>query len=403
MTTARPRALLLDQWGHFGGAQRVAVEVLALWRDWGWEIDAAFPLGGAFEAAVRRELGDAVHLHDLRLPALTTGRKTLRDAWRLWRAGATMPFPDCAATADLVHVNGPRLYAAWRRRNRVLRRPTAYHVHLHHGAMERALITRYVARDSRGVVIASSREVAAGLGAVGDGATGDGATGNATHAAARVRLVENAVPRALAGRAGAGLEGAGRAGAGGEITDRDFDDRWSAPLRWAVVGAWSPEKGQDLAIAAARALPEWELLLIGPTLPPHESWAAAQRAVLPANVRVLGAVDDVPAVLAAERVQVLALPSRRRESFSMAVVEAVASSCAALLTREAGMEGVSDAVGIPRVDGAEGLVRALRAFGNDPREGRALAQRQREALLRAYGPQRFAASLAAAYALVRPT
>lgn len=394
MTTARPRALLLDQWGHFGGAQRVAVEVLALWRDWGWEIDAAFPLGGAFEAAVRRELGDAVHLHDLRLPALTTGRKTLRDAWRLWRAGATMPFPDCAATADLVHVNGPRLYAAWRRRNRVLRRPTAYHVHLHHGAMERALITRYVARDPQGVVIASSREVAAGLGAAGDGATGDGATGNgatgngAPRAATRVRLVENAVPRALAG---------------GAFTIRDFDDRWSAPLRWAVVGAWSPEKGQDLAIAAARALPEWELLLIGPTLPPHESWAAAQRAALPANVRVLGAVDDVPAVLAAERVQVLALPSRRRESFSMAVVEAVASSCAALLTREAGMEGVSEAVGIPRVDGAEGLVRSLRAFAADPREGRALAQRQRAALLRAYGPQRFSASLAAAYALVRPT
>ena len=81
-------ALLLDQWGHFGGAQRVALEVLALWRDWGWAIDAAFPLGGAFEAAVRRELDDAVQLHDLRLPALTTGRKTLRDAWRLWRAGA---------------------------------------------------------------------------------------------------------------------------------------------------------------------------------------------------------------------------------------------------------------------------------------------------------------------------
>jgi glycosyltransferase involved in cell wall biosynthesis len=168
-----------------------------------------------------------------------------------------------------------------------------------------------------------------------------------------------------------------------------------------VVGAWSPEKGQDLAIAAARALPEWELLLIGPTLPPHESWAAVQRAALPANVRVLGAVDDVPAVLVAERVQVLALPSRRRESFSMAVVEAIASSCAAVLTREAGMERVCEAVGIPRVDGADGLLLELRRLAADLREGSALARRQHAALLREYGPQRFADALAAAYRVVR--
>jgi glycosyltransferase involved in cell wall biosynthesis len=194
--------------------------------------------------------------------------------------------------------------------------------------------------------------------------------------------VENAVPRALGAHA--------------------FDDRWSAPLRWAVVGAWSPEKGQDLAIAAARELPEWELLLIGPTLPPHESWAAAQRATLPANVRVLGVVDDVPALLAADRVQVVALPSRRRESFSMAVVEAIASSCAAVLTREAGMERVCEAVGIPRVDGADGLVRELRRLAAERQEGRALAQRQHTALLREYGPQRFADGLRAAYESLRP-
>jgi glycosyltransferase involved in cell wall biosynthesis len=174
-----------------------------------------------------------------------------------------------------------------------------------------------------------------------------------------------------------------------------------APFRWAVVGAWSPEKGQDLAIAAARALPDWELLLIGPTLAPHEDWAALQRASLPPNVRVLGAVADVPSVLAAERVQVVALPSRRRESFSMAVVEAMASSCAALLTREAGMERVCEAVGIPRVDGAAGLAAELRRLAAAPAQGRAMAESQRAALLRGYGPERFAEGLAAAVAALR--
>lgn len=368
---ARPRALLLDQWGHFGGAQRVALEVMACWRDWGWEIEAAFPLGGAFEAAVRRAFGAELRLHDLALPALTSGRKSLGDVWRLWRAAATLALPASAATADLVHVNGPRLYAAWRRRNRVLRRPTAYHVHLHHGALERAVIVRAVARDPHGVIIASSREVAEGLGVrAGDFAATSSRRG-------RFHLVENAVPRALAAQ--------------------PFADRWDAPRRWAVVGEWRPEKGQDIAIAAARALPEWELLLVGPTLPAHADWARAQQRALPPNVRVLGAVPDVPALLAAEGVQVLALPSRRRESFSMAVVEGVASSCAAVLTRAAGMERVCDAVGIPRVDDAAALAALLRAWGQAPQEGRALARGQHDALLREFGAQRFEGALQAAY------
>lgn len=365
--TARPRALLLDQWGHFGGAQRVALEVMACWRAWGWDLEAAFPLGGAFEAAARREFGDDLRLHDLALPAVGSGRKSLGDAWRLWRAGASIAFPASAAQASLVHVNGPRLYAAWRRRNRAWQRPTAYHVHLHHGALERALITRYVARDPQGLVLAVSREVAAGL----------GAPARPDDAASRVCVVENAVPRALA--------------------ESPFVDRWAQPLRWVVVGEWRPEKGQDIAIAAARALPEWELLLVGPTLPAHAAWAQAVQRELPPNVRVLGAVPDVPATLAAEGVQAIALPSRRRESFSMAVAEGIASSCAAVMLPSAGAERLAEAAGVPRAADAAALAATLRTWGKSPSEGREVARRQHAALIREFGAARFEAALQSAY------
>ncbi len=376
------RVLFLDQWGYIGGAQVVLLELLALALEDGHEVHLGIPLGGSLEARVRARFGESVHLHSMEAPRATSGRKSLADLWRLARSVRSTRFPTIAAQADLVHVNGPRLYGAWRQANRGCQRPTIYHVHLNHSALERLYIRRVIAADPRGVLVASSVEVAQGL--------------SSRSRARPVALVQNGLPRAAA--------------------DAPFVDRWSveareasalsesAPsgevrgetpgvaeaLRWAVIGALSPLKGQDLAVEAARQFPESELLLIGAVPAEHAEWAALLRASAPANVRFVGEVASVPEALVREGVQVVALTSRRAESFSLAAVEGMASSCVTLFLTSAGMEEVCAVTEAPRVEGVEGLVAELRRLRADPAAGLAMATMQYSRVHERYGPSRFA-------------
>lgn len=354
---AARRVLFLDQWGYIGGAQGVLLEMLALALEDGHEVHLGIPLGGPLEPRVRMRFGDRVRLHAMEAPRATSGRKSVADLWRLARAVRSTRFPMIAAQSALVHVNGPRLYGAWRQANRDWRRPTIYHVHLHHSALERAYIRRVVAPDPCGVVVASSVEVAQGLASRGR--------------ARPVVLVQNGLPRAAA--------------------QAPFVDRWRGDaLRWAVIGGVSPLKGQDLAVEAARQLPESELLLIGAIPTEHAAWAAHLRSRAPANVRFVGEVASVPDVLAREGIQVVALTSRRAESFSLAVLEGMASSCATIFLTSAGMAAVCTVTEAPRVEGVQGLVAELRRLRADPAAGVAMATMQYARVHERYGPSRFA-------------
>ena len=250
-------------------------------------------------------------------------------------------------------------------------------MHLNHSALERVYIRRIVAADPLGVIVASSVEVAQGLASRGG--------------ARPVALVQNGLPRAAANApfvdrwsAAARDASAPRATAGGGTSGA------AAALRWAVIGALSPLKGQDLAVEAARHFPEGELLLIGAVPAEHAEWAAALRTSAPANVRFVGEVVSVPETLAREGVQVVALTSRRAESFSLAAVEGMASSCATLFLTSAGMAEVCGVTEAPRVEGVEGLVAELRRLRADPEAGLAMATMQYSRVHERYGPSRFA-------------
>jgi glycosyltransferase involved in cell wall biosynthesis len=375
VSRAARRVLFLDQWDYIGGAQVVLLELLALALEDGHEVHLGIPLGGPLEERVRALFGDRVRLHAMEAPRATSGRKSLADLWRLARSVRSTRFPAIAAHADLVHVNGPRLYGAWRQANRGWQRPTIYHVHLNHSVLERAYIRRVIAADPLGVVVASSVEVARGL---------------AWRGGARpVALVQNGVPRAAAvapfvdrwsADASEASASAGASGASGA----------SGALRWAVVGALSPLKGQDVAVEAARRLPETELLLIGAVPADHQEWAAALRSSAPPNVRFVGEVASVPETLAQKGVQVVAITSRRAESFSLAAVEGMASSCATVFLTAAGMEEVCVVTEAPRVEGGEGLVVELRRLRAEPAKGLSMATMQYARVHERYGPSRFA-------------
>jgi len=365
---AAKRVLFLDQWGYIGGAQVVLLELLALALEDGHEVHLGIPLGGPLEERVRALFGDRVQLHSMEAPRASAGRKSLSDLWRLARSVRSTRFPAIAAQADLVHVNGPRLYGAWRQANRGWQRPTIYHVHLNHSVLERVYIRRVIAGDPLGVIVASSVEVAQGLAARGG--------------ARPVALVQNGVPRSAA--------------------SSPLVDRWSvnvvtaAPnksigaMRWAVIGALSPLKGQDLAVEAARQFPAGDLLLIGGVAPEHAAWADALRARAPSNVQFLGEVASVPETLAREEVRVVAVTSQRAESFSLAAVEGMASSCATIFLTSAGMEEVCAVTEAPRVEGVRGLVAELERLHADPAAGLAMATMQYSRVHERYGPSRFA-------------
>ena len=372
------RVLFLDQWGYIGGAQVVLLELLALALEDGHEVHLGIPLGGALEKRVRLLFGGRVRLHPMEAPRATSGRKSLADLWRLARAVRTTRFPSIAAEADLVHVNGPRLYGAWRQANRRWKRPTLYHVHLNHSTLERVYIRRVIAADPCGVIVASSAEVARGLAA--------------PSAARPIALVRNGVPRAAA--------------------SSPFVDRWSVAadpasatnavgaMRWAVIGSLSPLKGQDLAIEAARQFPAGELLLIGGVAAEHAAWVEALRARAPSNVRFLGEVASAPEALAREGVRVVAITSQRAESFSLAAVEGMASSCVTIFLTSAGMEEVCAVTESPRVEGVQGLVDELRRLHGDPAAGLALSTMHYSRVHERYGPSAFAHEMRAVMSAV---
>jgi hypothetical protein len=104
----------------------------------------------------------------------------------------------------------------------------------------------------------------------------------------------------------------------------------------------------------------------------------------------MGEVASVPETLAREGVQVVAVTSRRAESFSLAAVEGMASACATVFLTSAGMEEVCAVTDASRVDGVEGLVMELRRLDADPAAGLAMATLQYSRVHERYGPARFA-------------
>jgi glycosyltransferase involved in cell wall biosynthesis len=367
-----PRVVFLDQRADVAGAQVVLLELLAVSVEAGWETALAIPTGGALEGRVRARFGEGVTVHPLTVPRVTSGRKTPRDLWRIGAAAASARLPRVVRSADLVHVNGPRLYPAWWWANRRLRIPTVYHVHLAHAPLERWFIRAALLRDPRARVVANSGFVHEGLG--GSGA-GDGAGAGA----GRLVLVGNALPRAMHALG--------------------FEDRWRGePLRCAVIGALMPEKGHRVVLEAARALPEVEFHLAGPDVAGHRDYADALRREAPVNVRFHGGIHDIRAWIQAVRAQCAAVPSLRGESFGLAAVESMACSCLTLVADRGALPEIAAATGARLFRDAAGLAEQLRhvaANGDD--RSRAEARAQYERVNAHYAPDRFAAQMRALY------
>ncbi|HTS80636.1 MAG TPA: glycosyltransferase family 4 protein [Myxococcaceae bacterium] len=103
-------------------------------------------------------------------------------------------------------------------------------------------------------------------------------------------------------------------------------DRASGPRALGAVGRLRPDKGQEDLVRAWAALaprfPGWRLVLAGAAT--HRWRGFARHLARLAPVDLLGEVRDTPALY--RRLTVMVQPSRR-ESFSLVLLEAMASGC----------------------------------------------------------------------------
>jgi len=144
----------------------------------------------------------------------------------------------------------------------------------------------------------------------------------------------------------------------------------SRPI-WLYAGRLSPEKGVDVAIAAARALPGADLWICGTG--PEEARLRAIAHGAP-NIRFLGHLPQRILSRHIRTARAVVVPSRWFENFPYAVLEAQAAGCAVVASRIGGIpEQIDDGVDglLVRPDDADVLRAALQRLLTEP----GLAQR----------------------------
>jgi D-inositol-3-phosphate glycosyltransferase len=161
-----------------------------------------------------------------------------------------------------------------------------------------------------------------------------------------------------------------------------------APTIVFVGRADDPRKNVALLIAAARLLPDVRVLLAG----------ARPLAVLPPNVRAIGRVPDVPAILRTG--VVFALPSRQ-EGFGIAAAEALACGLPVITTPSGGPEElIRESRGgvVTETFDADEFAAVARSMLERPDELAAMRERGRAFVERIHSPAAFRIALAPALA-----
>lgn len=162
------------------------------------------------------------------------------------------------------------------------------------------------------------------------------------------------------------------------------------------VGRLDAPKGHDVLLEALAQLriPKWAVLVVGdgPLRPELET--RARELGLEGRVRWLGTRADVPRIL--KMLDVFALPSRY-EGHSMALLEAMASGRACLVSRIPEIEATLGGAGTYASSGDPAAwARALESLAADP-DGRASAARAAQQAAQRFGIEASAAAYARIY------
>lgn len=311
------RILFLDQYATLGGGQTVLLQLCPLFRDLGWKVTVAFPMGGEVERRMR-QIQDIkiVHLDPLEL---SSGKKTLKDVWQLAKYSIKqLKLLSLIDQNDVVYVNGPRLFPiAWgisflRPRNKFI-----YHVHLDHSRSEKELILRILRNPHTTKVIVNSEFTKSRL--------------LEFHKdfgrSEKIQLLENAL--------------------GPQYTDLTYRPPQHAgkSLRFVTVGRISSEKGQGFIVDLAKLHPDQLFFLVGAADFSDSKFSDYLRQNAPQNVIFAGKTTDVPKFIRDNQISAAIVPSQVNESFGLVAIEAMASSCATIVSDRGELPNIAKRTG----------------------------------------------------------
>lgn len=299
--------LFLDQYGNMGGGQQVLLSLVAAAAAEGWRTQALLPAGPCAEELHRR----GATVHNAAQCRLSEGRKGLRDVVELvWHAVRTL----CAhwvllRRADMLYANGGHMYLPCFMASVLLRIPAVYHLHLNPSKGHMTML-RFFLRSSRTrCIVVVSRFIERQL-----------HKAHATFHDARVQVIENGLDERFDGVA--------------------FKDRFTnkALCHVGVIGRVCAEKGQDVLLPLAEALPQMQFHILGDAAFYDQSYFEELKARAPHNVHCYGWVDDLPSKVDAIGLQLCLVPSRCSpgeesrffEGSSLVLMQMMALSCLAI-------------------------------------------------------------------------
>lgn len=321
--------VFLEQYGSLGGGQQVLLELVRAALHSGFQATVLIPEGPCSDRL--RSLGaQVIAVSECRL---SQGKKGIADIFRFaWYGCRTfLSHISLLRHADLVYVNGNRLLPVAMLAQLLLGRKAAYHIHLNHGGLERKLFLLTLRLKSTRALVLPSEFIRRELLAA-----------DARFADPRVQVVPN------------GLDA--------RFSDIPFQDRFTGrPLQHiGIVGRVSPEKGQDVLIPLAKHFPQLQFHVLGDAAFSSEDYYERLKREAPENVHFHGWVDDLPAKVNEIGLQVCLVPSRVKESFSLAAIEMTALSCLVLVRNLGALEDVARELGLGMFEKDEELLALLR-------------------------------------------
>jgi glycosyltransferase involved in cell wall biosynthesis len=304
------RILCLDQVAQLGGGQLCLLDLIPAFLANGWEIQAMAPSEGEYAGRLRA-LG--CNVAELRLPPLSSGRKTFTDHFSYVASvvQSTMQIRKQVRgwRPDLLYVNGPRVLPAAARVGRQEGIPLIFHAHHRISEGSALRLVQASLNASRASVIACCSYVAASL-----------------------------TPRIPGSRIGIIYNGVSE--------HRGLPVRVTSPIRSVgIIGRIDPEKGQLEFIRAARMVaplfPQVEFQVVGS---PQLSTGRYSNRVLKESeglpVRFHGWQHDISAVLGS--LDLLVVSSVCAEATPRVILEALSAGVPVLAFAVGGIPEIID-------------------------------------------------------------
>jgi glycosyltransferase involved in cell wall biosynthesis len=326
--------LLVEHSSKIAGGQVVYLELASAALATGAKTQLAIPTGGRLEAEIVKKFGARVEV--IRVPeiTMTNGKKSFIDILKLLTSWVLyLPCWMRFRRADIWYVNGGRALIPMAVAALFCRRKLIYHAHLSHGEpgmtswrMERRLLLMFLKMGIISTVVCPSKFIHDEFEGYSSSFKKPGSC----------KVIEN--------------------GLGALYANVVFKDRFCVPHQSVetigLFGTVSKVKGHQLVCAVAKKFPKITFYCVGGTAPGDEEFVADLQESSPSNLIFLDEVLSVPASIDSLGIQVCLVPSNFEESFGLAAIEGMASSCVTLASKRGALIEISEHTGMLTFSGS---------------------------------------------------